>query len=442
MTSTRASSSPSTALEEFAARYAAHLEALNDKSTTPLAAPSSSKMAENCRHVPKYPARTFAEALQCILFLHIALCTESFENAISFGRLDRILHPYYQADVAAGLLDYERAQELLACFVLKVEEVILINDGNSAFQLSKLFETLSTDEALTIGGVDDEGNDCTNDVTYMILDTCELRPVGINMTARIHRKSPAKYVERIAEVVPERLAHAGAVQRRRLHRELQQHYAATAPEARNYAIVGCVEPNASNDHFGNTDCANVNVTLPLLAGAVGRRDAAVEEGPVEHLGRKARRLAARKMPRLRSEPKEARCSSWPVALPSAQEHGGAHRALPGAHERGGRGGPGRPCPHRGCPCSPLPLPLLLVVRGVHRERARRLRGWRGINTSGIQAIGMTDVADSLLAIEEVVYRKEALHFGGSDSRHRRRLQGEHHGNQNPARAARGAQVRG
>ena len=50
---------------------------------------------------------------------------------------------------------------------------------------------------------------------------------------------------------------------------LTKHYATTEEEARNYSIIGCVEPNASDDHFGNTDCANMNVTLPLLQALKG-----------------------------------------------------------------------------------------------------------------------------------------------------------------------------
>src|SRR5690606_25342333 len=118
--------------------------------------------------------------------------------------------------------------------------------------ISKLFETLSTDQAVTFGGVDKDGNDATNDVTYMLLDACELQPLAINMTARIHKNSPEKYLRRLAELyingcpMPELFADDIYIE------TLQRHYGVSVESARNYSIVGCVEPVASDDHFGNT----------------------------------------------------------------------------------------------------------------------------------------------------------------------------------------------
>jgi len=88
-------------------------------------------MAEICRRVPRYPARTYHEAIQSMMFLQIALCIESYENAVSFGRVDQILYPYYKRDKEAGIITYEKAKELLALFVLKMDEAILVSDGDT-----------------------------------------------------------------------------------------------------------------------------------------------------------------------------------------------------------------------------------------------------------------------------------------------------------------------
>jgi pyruvate formate-lyase/glycerol dehydratase family glycyl radical enzyme len=395
-------------LEEFAGRYAARLEELGLAEADTTRRAELSQMAQACRHVPKYPARTFAEALQCILFLHIALCTESFENAISFGRLDQILYPYYQADVAAGRLDYARAQELVACFVLKLEEVILINDGDSGLQLSRMFETVSTDEALTIGGVDPDGRDATNEVTYLFLDACELRPIGINMTARIHRGSPAKYVERIAEVYLNGSPMPALYNDDIYTATLQQHYGVSLPEARNYAIVGCVEPNASNDHFGNTDCANVNVTLPLLQALWGDERPLWKKGELDQLGQKALRFARRKASSRTPEPEAhalGALSFAPYCPPKSMDEIMARyqarmnelvAAILADHARIEKA----LAAHLTTPlCSSLYEGCIATGRDIYE-------GGASINTSGIQAVGITDAADSLLAIDEVVYQKK------------------------------------
>ncbi|NCA67374.1 MAG: hypothetical protein EOM87_04855, partial [Clostridia bacterium] len=179
------------------------------------------------------------------------------------------LYPYYKADLDAGRITYEQAKELLCLFVLKMDECILVNDGDSFLNVAKLFETLSTDQALTFGGTDKQGNDATNDLTYICIDACELQPLAVNMCARINKNSPQKYLNRLAEIyingcpMPELFSdevYFDAIPRK---------HNTTIENARNYAVVGCVEPIASDDHFGNTDSANVNVTLPLLQAVKG-----------------------------------------------------------------------------------------------------------------------------------------------------------------------------
>ena len=90
-----------------------------DKETDPARREELEEMAGICGHVPRHPARTYHEALQSMMFLHIALCIESYENAVSLGRLDQILYPYYKKDKEAGLITHEKAKELLACLFSK-----------------------------------------------------------------------------------------------------------------------------------------------------------------------------------------------------------------------------------------------------------------------------------------------------------------------------------
>lgn len=256
-------------LEHFAERYAMSLLELSLKETDPIRRKELEDMAAICSYVPKNPARTYHEALQSMLFIHIALCIETFENAISPGRLDQILFPYYKRDKEAGIIDYERAKELMALFILKMDEAILVNDGDTYLRLGRLFETMSTDQTVTAGGVDKEGKDGTNELTYALLDICELQPYAVNMVARINPDSPVEYLDRIAEVYLNGAPMPALYNDEVYIETLQKHYETTLEDARNYAIVGCVEPNASDDHFGNTDCANMNIVLPFLQALKG-----------------------------------------------------------------------------------------------------------------------------------------------------------------------------
>ena len=178
------------ALEAFAERYSDKLSSLAKEEKDPQRRKDLEEMATICTYVPKNPARTYHEALQSMLFFQIAVCTESYENAISHGRLDQVVYPYYKKDKEAGIIDYDKAKELLALFILKMDEVILVNDGDTYLRIGRLFETMSVDQAITAGGVGRDGKDATNDCTYMLLDICELQPYACNMTARIHKDSP------------------------------------------------------------------------------------------------------------------------------------------------------------------------------------------------------------------------------------------------------------
>ncbi len=404
------------ALEEFADRYAARLRELACAEPDPVRRDELERMARVCGRVPRNPASTFHEALQSILFLQIALCTESFENAISLGRLDQVLQPYYQADVEAGRIDRDAARELVACFVLKLDEIIFLNDGDHLFQLGKLFESLSPVETVTVGGVDRAGRDCTNDVTYLILDACELRPIGVNMAARIHAGSPAEYVERIAGIYlngsPMPALYNDEVYVAALRRE----YDTRIEDARNYSIVGCVEPVASDDHFANTDSANVNVVLPFLQALQGDTRPLWKLGD---LGTLDQRILGAVRAGLRRTAGER---------PFLGGLGRAWKRLE-ANLPGGGGTP---------PASmdqlmerfrerlqELVRDLLVDQQRIETAIAQTLttplasslypgcmasgkdvhQGGTTLNSSGIQAVGVTDVADSLAAIDDLVFRQ-------------------------------------
>ena len=404
-------------LEAFGLRYAEHLAKLSESEKDPERRTELAEMAEICRRVPKHPARTFHEALQSMLFLHIALCTESYENAISFGRLDRLLYPYYQKDREAGRITYEKAKELLCLFILKMDEVILVNDGNTFPELFNLFETLSTDQAVTFGGLDRDGNDATNDLTYMLVDACELLPLAADLSARVHRNSPREYIERIAQV------HAGGCPIPQLFNDelyietLLKHYSTTLEDARDYAIVGCVEPKANDDHFGNTDCANVNVTLPLLQALKGQDYDLWNEGLYDQLltlgtnylkyifdgGNAFSKFITRACIRLRTRRNRQRGffkynppSSMAELLDRFQARlNRVTQSILADHQK-------IEAQLRQDFTTPLASSLF---RGCLESGKDVYEGGTTINSSGIQAVGITDAADSLHAIDEVVYKQ-------------------------------------
>lgn len=406
------------ALELFALRYARHIESMSAKESDPVRKKELEKMAQICERVPKNPARTFHEALQSMMFLQIALCTEAYENAVSLGRFDQILYPYYKKDLEEGRITYEQAKELLCLFILKLDEVILANDGESFLNVSKLFETLSTDQALTFGGVDKNGDDATNDITYMLIDACELQPLAVNMCARISEKSPEKYLNRLAEIyingcpMPELFSDNIYIN------SLIKHYDTSPENARNFSIVGCVEPVACDDHYGNTDSANMNLTLPLLQALKGHEHdlwnygknlqmekiaTRVLEFAFKGDGAVAKSVAARREKQLHRrydkrgmyqynppsdmnellERFQTRLNALAKSILDDQQK--IERILQESFT------------------TPLASSL---YRNCLKTGKDVYEGGTLYNTAGIQAIGVTDAADSLFAINEVVFKKK------------------------------------
>ena len=405
-------------LEAFAQRYADSLLNLSINESDPARRRELTEMADICKHVPKYPARTYHEALQSMIFLQIALCTEAYENAVSFGRLDQILYPYYKKDKEAGRITYEKAKELLCLFVLKMDECILVNDGDSYLNVSKLFETLSTDQAVTFGGVDKEGNDATNDITYMLIDACELQPLAINMTARINKKSPDKYLDRLAEIyingcpMPELFSDAIYIE------SLQKHYNTTLENARNYAIVGCVEPNASDDHFGNTDCANMNLALPFLQAMKGQEHDLWNYSVRDQMEKittkfieynfKGKNIFSRAIISRRN--KKLKKLNIKKGLYIYNPPSGMDELLERFQKRLNHLATSILTDHQQIEKvlrENFTTPLASSLYKGCIERGKDVyEGGTTFNSSGIQAIGVTDVADSLHAINEVVYKKK------------------------------------
>ncbi len=408
------------ALENFADRYADDLFEQAKNETDPKRKKELEVMAANCKHVPRNPARNYYEALQSMMLLQIAVCIESFENAVSFGRLDQILYPFYKKDLDAGIITYEKAKELLALFVIKMDEAVLVNDGDTYLSVGRLFETQSTDQTVTFGGVGKDGKDATNDVSYMLMDICELQPLAINMTARINDDSPKKYMDRLAEVYINGAPMPALYNDKIYVDTLQKHYPETSVEdSRNYAVVGCVEPNASNDHYGNTDCANVNVTLPFLQALKGQDNdlwnvgffgelEKIHNKAVEYnLGRfdnKFFKFLLNKYTNRRNNKKikrEAKSYSYPKNMQELLERFQTrlnfltnsilldHQELEREIVKGFQ--------------TPLTSSL---YDGCVESGKDVVEGGASINSSGIQGVGITDVGDSLNAIDEIVYKQK------------------------------------
>ncbi len=207
------------------------------------------EMARVCSRVPEHPAETLHEAVQSLYFIHLASQIESGGNSISLGRIDQILFPYYQKDGEARRGSEGRARELVAMLFIKTNEIW--NVLEEAFIPGGEGTEGKTTQNVTVGGVGPDGRDATNAMSYIALDAyADVRTVQPNFGVRISPDCPAELMRRAVEYdrdgVLMHFFNDEAIIRSLL---LGGH---TLEDARDYGMVGCLEPNAQGKTFGST----------------------------------------------------------------------------------------------------------------------------------------------------------------------------------------------
>jgi len=207
------------------------------------------KIAEICERVPEYPARSLHEAIQSLWFAHIINTWEDGVNANSLGRLDQILYPYYCKDIESGILTEERAFELLCCLWIK-----LYRDYDV--------------QHLTIGGCDRNGNCAVNALSYLMLDVTEALNFVRCLSVRFSQHTPRKFLRRSLEVVRHVQKGIPGFFNDDVIIEALYRSGIEIEDAREYAVIGCVEiciPGKSNPHSVS---ARINM-LKALEYALG-----------------------------------------------------------------------------------------------------------------------------------------------------------------------------
>jgi formate C-acetyltransferase len=202
-------------------------------------------MADTLNWCMENPARGFQDAVQMIYMYQTCMCLDACMHGISFGRLDQYLGRYYDRDLAAGRITQARAQEILDLFYLKVAEMNKI----WSYGATKSGPGYTSGQLMTLGGVDKDGKDATNAVTFMMLQSAgRLVLHDPPQALRIHKGTPDKLWEaaiettKIAGGVPTFESDdviIPALMSRGLPLE----------SARNYTLIGCVEPSGCGDEW-------------------------------------------------------------------------------------------------------------------------------------------------------------------------------------------------
>ena len=333
-----------------------------------------------CRNLASNPAKTFHEALQSLWFLMVLLQMESNASSFSPGRADQYLYPYFKSDMEKGLLDYERAQELLDLLFIKFNQIVYLRNSSGA----EFFAGFPIGFNISLGGLDADGNDAVNELTYLFLHAQEhVRLRQPNLSVRLHRNSPHEYMRRAAEVISIGTGMPQLVNDESIIPALQL-AGYSHEDALNYAVVGCVELSASGNALGFSDAGMFNMVkaleltlnngVDMLHGSAGKR-----LGPA--LGTLPDYKTYEELEAAFAKTLDYFIDVMEKGLSIVEKY---HKAI-------------------------MPSPLLsAVIDGCMEQGLDITAGGAKYNKSGIQLIQAANLADSMAALKKLVYDEKKV----------------------------------
>jgi pyruvate formate-lyase/glycerol dehydratase family glycyl radical enzyme len=339
-------------------------------------------LAEIHDRVPERPAASFREGLTTIWVCWTAIHLENPNVGLSLGRLDQILYPLYEKDIAKAALTLDHAIELLCCLWLKIgDHVPAVPDAGE-----QLFGGSGSNQAITIGGVDAVGGDAVNDLTYVMLRATELmRLRDPNLNARYFAGVNSRdYLRRLCQVNLTTGA-TPALHNDRAAIAALMSKGEAAWQARDYGVVGCVEPTSNGRAYGHSGAILMNLISAL--------ELTLYNGEHRHTGLGV--LISKRTGDVRAfksfdELKRAftEQTSWLVDQATGLNNlfGSVHQDF-------------------------YPTPILSSLFEGPMDKGKDLiAGGAVINSSGSTIIGFADVIDSLAAIEQLVFAEKSLTF--------------------------------
>ncbi len=217
------------------------------------------QIAANCRRVPEYGASSFYEACQSFWFVQQLLQLESSGHSISPGRFDQYMYSYYKKDLDSGKLTREFAQELIDCIWVKLNDLNKCRDAASA----EGFAGYSLFQNLIVGGQDRDGCDVTNDLSFMCITASKhvFLPQP-SLSIRVWNKSPHALLLKAADLTRTGIGLPAYYNDEVIIPSLLSR-GLTLEDAREYNIIGCVEPQKAGKTEGWHDAAFYNMCRPL-----------------------------------------------------------------------------------------------------------------------------------------------------------------------------------
>ena len=223
------------ALIKFAHRYAALAEEKAAQTDDPANRDRLEEIARTCRHVPEHPPRTLLEALQSFFLVHVGRYIEYSTLGIGV-RFDKVFGPYLEKDLRDGVITRDEALELLQLLWVKFHELGLIYSP----MLSGIYGGVESLQAITIGGVDENGLDVTNEMTHLVLETARtMKTLEPSLALRYHDNTPRELLSDAVDTLRSGVGYPSFFNDKAIL-PLLETWKVPKKDALDYAVSGCV----------------------------------------------------------------------------------------------------------------------------------------------------------------------------------------------------------
>lgn len=372
----------------YSKNLSAEAKRLAEAESEPVRKSELKKLSDICAKVPAKPAETLEEAVNSIWITWVALHMENSNTGFSIGRLDQWLQPFFEKDMEKLKTEEEKKAyikhtlDLLGCYFMRMTDHVPMLPDIANY----LFGGASSTQAITLGGVTEEGIDAVNDMTYLFLKVTEMLAIrDVNVNARFNPdKNSDQYLKRLCEVNIITSATPIMHNDNAVFKSLQQHKYSQSI-INDWAATGCVEPTLQGRHFSHTASILLNMVAsmelalnngyhPVMRWDPGPRTGSIENGDFKTF----------------DEFFNAWATQQKFIIDQAVELnnilGKAHQAI-----------------------RPTPL-LSALIDGCIETGTDVLKGGAEYNSSGTSNIGLSDVTDSLLAIKKLVFEENKVTF--------------------------------
>ena len=359
----------------YAKRYSELARELAEKCTDINRRNELLTIAENCKNVPENGAKSFHEACQSFWFVQLLIQTESSGHSVSPGRFDQYMYPYYIKDIESGKISREQAQELVDCVWVKLNSLNKVRDALSA----EGFAGYSMFQNLIAGGQDINGQDATNDLSYMCINaSMHVHLPQPSLSVRVWNGTPHEFMVKAAELTKTGIGLPAYYNDEIIIPALISR-GLSLQDARDYCIIGCVEPQKGGKTDGWHDAAFFNMLRPMELVFSNGVDKGVQVGP------KTGELSD-------FDTYEKLFNAYKKQMEYAIElMVNADNAIDYAHaER-----------------CPLPFLSSMLDDCIKKGRSAQ-EGGTVYNFTGPQGFGIANIADGLYAIDELVYKKKVV----------------------------------